>query len=84
MQVQHFIDESQINTLKTCVIGGINFELYCILTASVKTQTLILNCLVLTEAKNTPLLGLKRIIKRNKSLALRVTCFQTHKANSQC
>ena len=45
VQVQHIIDASQINTLKIRVIGGINRELYCILKASVKTQTLILNYL---------------------------------------
>lgn len=74
----------KIDTSKICVIGGINRKLYCILTASVKTQTLILNGLVYSKAKNAPLLGIKRIIKRNKSLAFSVDCFQTHKAHKHC
>jgi hypothetical protein len=82
--MQHFIDASQINTLKIRVIGGINSGLYCILNTSVKIQTLILNCLPYTQAKNTPSHGLKRIIKRNKLLALNNYCFQTYKAYSDC
>jgi len=84
VQLQHFRVASKIDTSKICVIGGINRKLYCILTASVKTQTLIPNCLVYIKAKNAPLLEIKRIIKRNKLLAFIANCFQTHKAYKRC